>query len=100
MGAFSGLDNHKATGNVGVAIIAGVGGSLAFQNFETDAASSELTGYLTIDGNLEKRKIDLGTLPQASGSFNISFPDGTDISYFNTVIVRSGDESLGQARIP
>lgn len=100
MGAFSGLGNHNTTGSVGAAVIAGVGGNLAFQNFETDVADSELTGYLTIDGNLEKRKIELGTLPQSSGSFSVSFPDGTDISYFNTVIVQSDGESLGQARIP
>ena len=100
MGAFSGLGNHTATGNVGVAIIAGVGGNLAFKDFETDAADSELTAYLTINGSLEKRKIELGTLPQSSGSFSVSFPDGTDISYFNTVVVQAGDESIGEAKIP
>lgn len=100
MGAFSGLSNCKTTGNVGVAIIAGVGGNLAFQNFETDATGNELTGYLTINGNLEKRKIELGTLPQSSGSFSVSFPDGTDVSYFNTVVVQAGDESIGEAKIP
>lgn len=100
MGVFSGLGNHNTTGSVGVAIIAGVGGKLAFQNFETDTADNELTGYLTINGNLEKRKIELGTLPQSSGSFRVSFPDGTDISYFNTVIVQAGDESIGEAKIP
>ena len=100
MGAFSGLGDRKTTGNVSVAIIAGVGGNLAFQNFETDETDSELIGYLTIDGSLEKRKIELGTLPQSSGSFSLPFPDGTDISYFNTVVVQAGSESLGQARIP
>ena len=100
MGAFSGLGNHQTTGSVGVAVIAGVGGNLAFQKFETDATDGELTGYLTINGNFEKRKIELGALPQSSGSFSLSFPDGTDISYFNTVVVRAGDESIGQASIP
>ena len=100
MGAFSGVGNHQTTGSVGVAIMAGVGSNLAFQNFETDASVSELTGYLTINGNLEKRKIELGTLPQSSGSFNVSFPDGTDISYFNTVVVVAGEESVGKAMIP
>ncbi|MFK8185054.1 MAG: hypothetical protein AB8B99_16915 [Phormidesmis sp.] len=99
MGAFSGLGNHKTTGNVGVAIIAGVGGNLAFQNFETDT-DNDLTSYLTINGNLEKRKIGLGALPQSSGSFNVSFPNGTDISYFNTVVVLAGEEGIGEAKIP
>ena len=100
MGTFSSLGNHQTTGSVGVAIMAGVGSKLAFQNFETDAAASELTGYLTINGSLEKRTIDLGTLPQTQGSFNVAFPNGTDISYFNTVVVRAGEESIGQAMIP
>lgn len=100
MGAFSGLGNHQTRGNVGVAIMAGVGSNLAFQDFETDVAVDALTGYLTINGNLEKRKIELGTLPQTAGSFNVAFPDGTDISYFNTVVVLANDESIGQAMIP
>lgn len=100
MGAFSGLGNHQTTGNIGVAVIAGLDGSLAFQNFKTDAQVSELTGYLTINGDLEKRKIELGTLPQSEGSFNVSFPQGTDISYFNTVVVQAGSESIGKANIP
>ncbi len=100
MGAFSSLGSHKTTGSVGVAIMAGVGSNLAFQDFETDAIAPELTGYLTINGNLEKRTIELGTLPQTSGTFNVAFPDGTDISYFNTVVVQAGEESIGQAMIP
>ncbi len=100
MGAFSSLGNYKTVGSVGVAIMAGVGSNLAFQDFETDAAADELVGYLTINGNLEKRKIDLGVLPETSGSFNVAFPDGTDISYYNTVVVQAGTDSVGQAMIP
>lgn len=100
MGAFSGLDNHETTGQVSVAIIAGVGGNLAFQNFQTSSDSSELQGYLTINGDLAKRKVDLGALPTTSGSFNVDFPDGTDISLFNVVVVQSGEASVGMARIP
>ncbi|MGD1854150.1 MAG: hypothetical protein ACFB2W_07845 [Leptolyngbyaceae cyanobacterium] len=99
MGAFSGDNNHTTNGNVGVAIIAGVGGDLAFQEFETDA-TGDLQGYLTIGGDLSKRKIDLGTLPASSGSFNISFPGDTDISLFDTVVVTTDTTSVGSARVP
>lgn len=99
MGAFSGANNHTTSGNVGVAIIAGVGGDLAFQNFVTDA-KGELKGYLTIGGDLSKQTIDLGTLPAAEDSFNLSFPDDTDISLFDTVVVAAAEISVGIARVP
>ncbi|MEL6381820.1 MAG: hypothetical protein AAFQ89_04975 [Cyanobacteria bacterium J06626_18] len=99
MTMFSGLEGHTTTGSIGVAVIAGVGGDLAFQNFQTDAASSDLKAYLTINGNLEKRTVDLGPLPQTSGSFNVPFPDDTDISLFNVLIVKSGDTCIGKAQI-
>lgn len=99
MGAFSGVNNHTTSGNVGVAIIAGVGGDLAFQEFATDA-TGELKTYLTIGGDLAKQTIDLGTLPETSGSFNVSFPGDTDISLFDTVVVAVGDTRIGTARVP
>lgn len=99
MSTFSGLEGHTTTGSIGVAIIAGVGGSLAFQNFQTDAADSDLKAYLTINGNLSKRTVDLGILPQTSGSFSVSFPDDTDISLFNVLIVKSGETCIGEVRI-
>lgn len=99
MGAFSGANNHTTSGNVGVAIIAGVGGDLAFQNFATDA-DGDLKGYLTIGGDLSKQTIDLGVLPAADGSFNVSFPGDTDISLFDTVVVAAGETSVGTARVP
>lgn len=99
MGAFSGANNHTTSGNVGVAIIAGVGGDLAFQEFATDA-EGELKSYLTMGGDLSKQTIDLGTLPETSGSFNVSFPGDTDISLFDTVVVATGETSVGMARVP
>lgn len=99
MGAFSGANSHTTSGNVGVAIIAGVGGDLAFQNFSTDA-DGELQVYLTIGGDLSRQKIDLGALPADSDAFNISFPGDTDISFFDTVVVAKGEASVGMARVP
>ena len=99
MSMFSGLEGYTTTGSIGVAVIAGVGGDLAFQNFQTDADAADLRAYLTINGNLAKRMVDLGQLPQASGSFNVSFPDDTDISLFNVLIVKSGDSCIGKVQI-
>ncbi len=100
MGLFSGLGSHTTTGSIGVAAIPGVGGTLAFQNFQTDQANTELHCLLTINGNLSKRTIALGPLPQAQGSFDISFPDGTDLSLFNVVVIRAGEDTVGMAPIP
>lgn len=99
MGAFSGANNYTTSGNVGVAIIAGVGGDLAFQEFATDAEGA-LKSYLTMGGDLSKQTIDLGPLPETSGSFNVSFPGDTDISLFDTVVVAKDDTSVGEARVP
>ncbi len=99
MGVFSGANDHTTGGNVGVAIIAGVGGDLAFQNFVTNA-KGELKGYLTIGGDLSKQTVDLGPLPAAEGSFNLSFPGDTDISLFDTVVVAAAETSVGMARVP
>ena len=99
MSTFSGLEGYTTTGSIGVAVIAGVGGDLAFQNFQTDADPAELRAYLTINGNLAKRMVDLGPLPQASGSFNVPFPDDTDISLFNVLVVKSSDSCIGKVQI-
>lgn len=99
MGAFSGANSYSTSGNVGVAIIAGVGGDLAFRNFTTDAEGA-LTGYLTIGGDLSKQTVELGPLPATADSFNISFPGDTDISLFDTVVVAAGETSVGAARVP
>lgn len=100
MGVFSGLDKHTTTGSVGVVAIPGLGGTLAFQNFQTQETHLNLTCLLTINGNLSKRSLDLGPLPQSSGSFEVSFPDGTDLSLFNVVVIRAGDQNVGMATIP
>lgn len=99
MSQFSGLEGHTTTGTIGVAVIAGVGGDFAFQNFQTDADASALSACLTINGNLSKRTVDLGALPETSGSFNVSFPDDTDISLFNVLVVKAGDVPVGQVQI-
>lgn len=99
MGVFSSANDHTTSGNVGVAIIAGVGGDLAFQNFAT-SADGDLKVYLTIGGDLSKQKVDLGTLPSAEGTFNVAFPGDTDISLFDTVVVTTGETSVGTARVP
>ena len=99
MSAFSGQSGHTTTGTIGVAVIAGVGGNLAFQNFQTDANTEGLTAVLSINGNLEKRTVELGTLPQTSGSFSVPFPDDTDISLFNVLLVQAGDTVVGKAQI-
>ena len=99
MGAFSGENSYTTSGNVGVAIIAGVGGDLAFQSFATDA-DGDLQGYLTIGGDLAKQTVELGPLPTADGAFNVSFPGDTDVSLFDTVVVAKGDTAVGSARVP
>ncbi len=98
MSMFTGQNGHTTTGNLGIAVIAGVGGTITFQGFETDA-EGDLQACLTINGNLSKRTIDLGTLPETSGTFNVSFPDGTDMSLFDTLVVKAGDDAVGKARI-
>ncbi|MEM0979297.1 MAG: hypothetical protein AAGH78_03385 [Cyanobacteria bacterium P01_H01_bin.58] len=99
MSTFSGLEGKTTTGSIGIAVIPGVGGDLAFQNFQTDADTSALTACLTINGNLTKRTVELGNLPETSGSFNVPFPADTDISLFNVLIVKSGDTCIGKAQI-
>lgn len=99
MSMFSGLEGHSTTGSLGIAVIAGIGGNITFQNFQTDVNASDLHAYLTINGDLSKRTIDLGLLPQTGGSFNISFPEGTDMSLFNVLVVKAGDTPIGQAQI-
>ncbi len=99
MSTFSGLDGHQTSGSLGIAVIGGLGGSIAFQNFQTDINRPDLHAYLTINGNFSKRTIDLGLLPQMGGSFSMSFPEGTDMSLFNVLVIRAGDVSVGEARL-
>lgn len=99
MSAISGVNGATTTGTIGVAVIAGVGGNLAFQNFQTDVDADELQGVLTINGDLSKRTVDLGILPQKTGNFSVAFPADTDISRFNVLLIKATDEVVGQARI-
>lgn len=99
MSTFSGVNGYTTTGSIGVAVIPGVGGNLAFQNFETNAEAQELKALMAINGDLSKRTVDLGPLPQASGSFSISFPEDTDISLFNFLLVKVEDTVIGQVQI-
>ena len=99
MSNFTGMAGHETTGTVGVAVIPGVGGNLAFQNFSTNVDATELTACLTMNGNLEKRTVALGTLPASSGSFSVSFPADTDIGLFNVLVVQASEVAVGQARI-
>ncbi|MGP1374662.1 MAG: DM13 domain-containing protein [Almyronema sp.] len=102
MGALSGTDQYTTSGNVGAAILGGGAATLAFKDFHTDAPADTLQAYLTIRGNFSKRVIELGELPQNSGSFELTLPAGTDISLHNTVVIRPKDseETIGTATIP
>ncbi|PSN17061.1 hypothetical protein C7271_19720 [filamentous cyanobacterium CCP5] len=100
MGAISGVDSFTAAGNIGVAVMEG-SVTLAVKDFETGAESSTLHAFLTINGKLEKRPIDLGPLPQTSGSFSLELPVGTDISLHNTLLIRdlATETTVAKARI-
>lgn len=100
MGAISGLDNYTAKGNIGVAVMGG-GVTLAVKDFETSAEGAELHALLTINGKLEKRHLDLGPLPKGGGSFDLALPPGTDVSLFNTLLIRDpgADVTVASARI-
>lgn len=99
MSTFSGLEGYTMSGNVGVAVIPGVGGNLAIQNFQTNAETSELSAVLAINGNLSKRTVDLGVLPQTSGSFSLAFDNDVDISLFNVLVIKQSDQAIGKAEI-
>ncbi len=101
MGSVAGANSYDTSGYIGAAII-GTGVTLSFKNFETSSTADALEGFLTINGNMEKRHIDLGVLPQTSGAFDLSVPDGTDISLFNTVVLREAgtETTVGTASVP
>jgi hypothetical protein len=101
MGSVASTEGYTTSGYIGAAIV-GTSITLSFKDFETSANASELHAFLTINGNLEKRPIDLGKLPQTSGAFDLSVPEGTDISLFNTVVLRDPEsgETVGTASVP
>lgn len=101
MGSVAGANSYSTSGYIGAAIV-GTSITLSFKNFETNASAEALEGFLTINGNMDKRHIDLGSLPETSGAFDLSVPDGTDISLFNTVVIREAgtDTTIGTASVP
>lgn len=100
MGTIAGVSQYQATGQVGVAVLAG-GVTLAINNFATSTNSTPLKALLTINGNLEKRHIDLGPLPAGQTRFELTLPPGTDISLFNTLLIcdADSDATVGKAII-
>lgn len=100
MSSFNGVGDYQTSGQVGVAVI-GTGVTLAINNFSTSADTANLQAVLTIRGNLEKRPIALGSVTPEGGSFQVVLPDGTDISLFNTLVLRDGaaDVTIGQVTI-
>lgn len=101
MGSVAGIDSYSTSGYVGAAIV-GSTITLSFKDFATSAEAEALEAFLTISGNMAKRHIDLGPLPATSGAFDLSVPDGTDISLFNTVVIRiaGSDTTIGTASVP
>ncbi|MGB3311007.1 MAG: hypothetical protein WBG32_24370 [Nodosilinea sp.] len=86
MGSVAGTENCTASGYVGAAIV-GSSITLSLKDFTTAAEDGTLEAFLTINGNMAKRSIALGPLPQTSGAFDLSVPEGTDISLFNTLVI-------------
>lgn len=87
MGSVAGTDSYTASGYVGAAIV-GSSITLSFKDFTTAAEGEALEAFLTINGNMAKRPMALGLLPSTSGAFDLSVPPGTDISLFNTLVIR------------
>ncbi len=100
MGSVVGADSHTAGGYVGAAIV-GSSITLSFRDVAIATADS-LEVFLTINGNMAKRPIALGPLPVGESVFDLAVPDGTDISLFNTLIIRpvGAETVVAQASIP
>ncbi|MFH7241989.1 MAG: hypothetical protein ACHWZW_03970 [Spirulina sp.] len=104
MGTVAGEGNFSASGYVGAAIV-NHHTTLSFQNFSTSADDLALEAVLTINGNLSKRHIPLGLIPAQQSAFDLAVPPGTDISLFNTVVIRAAtpDQAeivVGTATVP
>lgn len=101
MGNLVGSGNYVAKGYISVAVV-GPDITLSFKDFSTSAGSLTLQALLTINGNLGRRPIDLGTLPTTNPDFYISVPTGTDVSLFNTVVICLAEQAtaIGEAPIP
>lgn len=104
MGSVAGKGDFSASGYVGAAIV-NHRTTLSFQNFHTSAADLPLEALLTINGNLAKRHLPLGPIPPGQPAFDLAVPEGTDISLFNTVVIRAADPDqadtvVGTATVP
>jgi hypothetical protein len=101
MGNLVGSGNYVAKGYISVAVV-GPDITLSFKDFSTSAGSLTLQALLTINGNLGRRPINLGTLPTTNPDFHISVPTGTDVSLFNTVVICLAKQAtaIGEAPIP
>ncbi|MBU6230684.1 MAG: hypothetical protein KGQ93_13490 [Cyanobacteria bacterium REEB459] len=96
MGRISGAGEFSASGYIGAAVI-GAATTLSFRDFVASAETMPLRAVLTINGNLKKRQIDLGYLPSDAACFDLAVPDGTDISLFNTVVLRLSETDIAVA---
>jgi hypothetical protein len=101
MGSVASAGSYNTSGYIGAAIV-GTSITLSFKDFQTSSEAEALEGFLTINGNMAKRHIDLGVLPQTGGAFDLSVPEGTDISLFNTVVIREAgtETTVGTASVP
>lgn len=96
-----GAGQYSASGYIGAAVFP-EHVTLSVKNFNTSAEGADLEAVLTINGNLAKRQLDLGPLPATSDAFDLVVPPGTDISLFNTVVIRlvGSDTVVGTASVP
>lgn len=101
MGSVVGTEKYTASGYVGAAVV-GSRITLSLKDFTTAAEADMLEAFLTINGNMAKRTLALGPLPQTSGAFDLSVPEGTDISLFNTLVIRplGNDTTVATASVP
>ena len=99
MGVFAGLEPYTTTGNASVAVIAGVGASIAIKDLATDADATDLKVLLTKDGDLSQRTKSLGSI-SGTGTHSIDLPDTINISVYNMLVLVSGDTPIGSALIP
>ena len=101
MGSVAGTDSYTASGYLGAAII-GSSITLSFKDVILAAEAEVLEAFMTINGNMAKRTIALGPLPQNSGAFDLSVPVGADISLFNTLIIRlvGSETTVATASVP
>lgn len=101
MGMVQGAGQYSASGYIGAAVLPDQV-MLSVKNFSTSAENADLDAVLTINGNLAKRHLDLGPLPRDSDAFDLAVPPNTDISFFNTVVIRfaGSDTAVATASIP